>query len=68
MSDAATPRGLERFYEDVADAIVGRPDALERVASMQAQFGVQMDWDSVPWLLERFDPLLAADPAEPELR
>lgn len=66
--DVTTPSGLERFYENVAAAIVGKPDALERVASMQEQFGIQMDWDSVPWLLERYDLHLAADPAEPELR
>lgn len=69
--DIATPSGLERFYEDVAAAVVGKPDALERVASMQRQFGIHMDWDSVPWLLEHFDLRLAADPGEqgrPELR
>jgi quercetin dioxygenase-like cupin family protein len=63
--DVVTPGGLERFYEDVAAAVVGEPDALERVASMQERFGIEMDWDSVPWLLEHYDLRLAASPPEP---
>jgi quercetin dioxygenase-like cupin family protein len=61
--DVVTPGGLERFYEDIAAAVVGKPDALERVASMQDRFGIEMDWDSVPWLLEEYDLRLAATPS-----
>jgi quercetin dioxygenase-like cupin family protein len=62
--DVVTPGGLERFYEDVAAAVAGKPDALERVASMQERFGIEMDWDSVPWLVERYGLRLAASPPE----
>ena len=53
--DVVTPGGLERFYEDVAAAVVGEPDALARVAEMQDRFGIEMDWDSLPWLLEHYE-------------
>lgn len=63
--DVVTPGGLERFYENVAAAIAGSPDALERVAAMQRRFGITMDWDSLPWLLEHYDLRPAASPSEP---
>jgi quercetin dioxygenase-like cupin family protein len=63
--DVVTPGGLEHFYEDAAAAVAGAPDALDRVASMQDRFGITMDWDSVPWLLDRYELRLATDLPEP---
>jgi quercetin dioxygenase-like cupin family protein len=63
--DVVTPGGLERFYEDVAAAVGGAPDALDRVASMQDRFGIRMDWESLPWLLERYALRPAASAPEP---
>jgi hypothetical protein len=32
---------------------------------MQDRFGITMDWDSVPWLLDRYELRLATDLPEP---
>jgi Uncharacterized conserved protein, contains double-stranded beta-helix domain len=62
--DVVTPGGLERFYEDVAEAVAGSPDALERVAEMQHRFGITMEWDSVPLLLDQYNLRPAASQFE----
>ena len=58
--DVVMPGGLEQFYEDVAAAIAGQPDAIARVASMNERFGITMDWESVTSLAARFDVTPAA--------
>lgn len=51
--DIATPGGLERFYQELASAAGGDNATPERLTSMEERYGVRMDWDSLPALLER---------------
>lgn len=57
--DVVTPGGLENYYEELA-GIVDTADAMDRVATMEARYGVRMDWDSIPELLARHGLEMAA--------
>lgn len=57
--DVVTPGGLEHYYEELALAAPA-PDVMERIAAMEQNFGVKMDWDSVPDLLARHGLRMAA--------
>lgn len=57
--DVVTPGGLEHYYEELA-RVAGAPDVMDRVAAMEEKFGVHMDWDSIPELLERHGLRMAA--------
>jgi quercetin dioxygenase-like cupin family protein len=52
--DIATPGGLEHLYQDLASAAAGDHNAAERVTAIEERYGVRMDWDSLPTLLERY--------------
>jgi len=50
-----SPAGFERFFAELADmggALAAPP---EKVAELSARYGLEMQPDSVPGLLERFD-------------
>jgi quercetin dioxygenase-like cupin family protein len=51
--DVATPGGLELLYEELAALADDADAALSGIASLEARYGVRMDWDSLPALLER---------------
>jgi uncharacterized cupin superfamily protein len=57
--DVVTPGGLEHYYEELAH-VAGALDVMDRLAAMEERFGVTMDWDSVPELLERHGLRMAA--------
>ena len=51
--DIVTPGGLENYYEALA-RIADAPDVMAQLASMEADFGIHMDWDSIAVLSARF--------------
>jgi quercetin dioxygenase-like cupin family protein len=57
--DIVTPGGLENYYELLA-LIAQAPDAMDRLASMEEQFGIHMDWESIAALTSRYDVRMAA--------
>lgn len=63
--DIATPGGLERLYEELAAAAAGDAAASERLASMEERYGVRMDWESLPALLERHQLRFAPESSTP---
>lgn len=57
--DIVTPGGLEHYYEELA-GIAEAPDVMDRLAAMEQQFGIHMDWDSISGLTSSFGLRMAA--------
>ena len=57
--DIVTPGGLENYYEELA-RIAQASDVLDQLASMEARFGIHMDWESISTLTSQYDVRMAA--------
>jgi quercetin dioxygenase-like cupin family protein len=57
--DIVTPGGLENYYEELA-RIARASDVLDQLASMEARFGIHMDWESISTLTSQYDVRMAA--------
>ncbi len=50
-----SPAGFERFFEEVVDGPPGEgPPDLDRATATAARYGLELDFASIPMLLERF--------------
>jgi mannose-6-phosphate isomerase-like protein (cupin superfamily) len=48
------PGGFERFFDELVDAVAaGQPD-VDSLSALGARYGLDMDYDSIPGLCERF--------------
>jgi quercetin dioxygenase-like cupin family protein len=57
------PAGFERFFEELSDMGGALQADPQKVAELSARYGLEMQPDSVPGLLERFD-LVMGEPLE----
>jgi mannose-6-phosphate isomerase-like protein (cupin superfamily) len=57
------PAGFEKFFEELVDMGGVTNAAPEELGELNARYGLEMDLDSVPGLLERFD-LRIGEPQE----
>ncbi len=48
--EIVSPAGFESYFEEVAEA----GDDMERLAGINEKYGIEMDFESVPTLCERF--------------
>ena len=49
------PGGFEKFFEELVDAdIAGGPPDPEWLAALCARYGIELDFESIPALCERF--------------
>ena len=57
LSEIITPAGFERYFEEMAVALVsgddGKPDQ-QLVAEIMERYGLVMDYDSIPVLAQRY--------------
>ena len=52
--EMAWPAGLERFLEELGQVVIGGgEEVLSRVASLAAEYGVEMHWDSIAPLMDK---------------
>jgi mannose-6-phosphate isomerase-like protein (cupin superfamily) len=49
-----SPGGFEGYFEEMVDLPAGPPD-LERIAEIAARYGLELDFESIPGLVERFE-------------
>jgi mannose-6-phosphate isomerase-like protein (cupin superfamily) len=49
-----TPAGFERWFEDLARLISQDPPDLDAIVASARRFGTEMDFDSLPDLMERY--------------
>src|SRR5438477_3072797 len=56
------PAGFERFFEELVDmgGVTGAPP--EALGELSARYGLEMDPDSIPGLVERFGVKMPGDP------
>jgi quercetin dioxygenase-like cupin family protein len=49
------PGGFENFFDELVDHVAGGGDLdPERMAALQARYGIELDFESIPGLCERF--------------
>ena len=65
LLELISPAGFERYFDELAEIVV--PDAppdLDALARLQGRYGLELDRDSVPPLVERFGLRAPGAPAE----
>ncbi|MBW3593099.1 MAG: cupin domain-containing protein [Actinobacteria bacterium] len=65
LLELISPAGFEAYFEELAEILVpGAPPDFEALARLQSRYGLEMDPDSVPGLVERFGLRPPGAPAE----
>ena len=65
LLELISPAGFEGYFEELAEVLVpGAPPDFEALARLQDRYGLEMDPDSVPGLVERFGLRPPGAPAE----
>ena len=47
------PGGLERYFEQIATLLAADPPDIQKILELPAEYGLELDWESVPGLQER---------------